>query len=162
MTEALRAGRFVRRTFAPGRNGANVGIVWLDRLSLVEGRRAHPAYGPSAATIGSEGAVGEDDTVRTTVEVPPGYLVVDVRVGYATAAGSFVGELRVVDLGAHRKSALLLLERRPAGDERGAPLFVDAPTAPTGKRTFLSIRASVTDRADHVAVRGLRLRLARA
>ncbi len=141
-------------TMAPGRLRPGVGIVWSDRLSLVAGDGGHPssqvAHGAQAATVGA------------TVEVPPGYLVVDVRVGYATAAGGFVGELRVVDLAGHRKSALLVLERRPAGDQTAETVFMDAPTAPTGKRTYLSIRAAVADHADHVAVRALRLSLTRA
>jgi hypothetical protein len=103
--------------------------------------------------------------VRTTVEVPPGYLVVDVRVGYATAAGAFVSELRLSDLGGHRKSALVVLERR-GGDDEGrrddaATLFMEPMTVPTGQRTFLSVQASVADSAGHVAVRGLRLHLTR-
>ena len=170
MTDADRAetGDFVHGTVAPGRDRPGVGIVWLDRLSLAAGDGTYPVCAPHATVIRSAGAEAEvadgerPTTVGAAVEVPPGYLVVDVRVGYATAAGSFVGELRVVDLEGHRKSALLLLERRRGGDESGAPLFVDAPTAPTGKRTFLSIRALVADRADHVSVRGVRLRLARA
>jgi hypothetical protein len=155
MTDVPRAGtgNFVG-TIAPGRQRPGVGIIWLDRLSLVAHDGGHPlsqvADGARAATVGA------------TVEVPPGYLVVDVRVGYATAAGGFVGELRVVDLAGHGKSALLLLERREAGDEPAETVFVDAPTAPTGKRTYLAIRASVADHTDHVAVRGLRLSLTRA
>lgn len=141
-------------TVAPGRLRPGVGIVWSDRLSLVAGHGGYPA---SPVTDGERAA-----TMGTTVEVPPGYLVVDVRVGYATAAGGFVGELRVVDLAGHRKSALLVLDRRPAGDETAETVFVDAATAPTGKRTYLSIRAAVADRADHVAVHVLRLSLTRA
>jgi hypothetical protein len=175
MTDGPRGGtgNFLRGTVAPGRERPGVGIVWLDRLSLVATDGSHPSFGPRAAVIRSVPAVVEGEakgpvadrgraaTVGAMVEVPAGYLVVDVRVGYATAAGGFVGELRIVDLGGHRKSALLLLERRQAGDESAERLFVDAPTAPTGKRTYLSIRASV-DRANHVAVRGLRLCLTQA
>ena len=172
MTDGPRAGtgKLGRGTFAPGRQRPGVGIVWLDRLSFgAPDGRCH-SYAPHATVIHSAGArveVQEADgeraaTVGAVVEVPPGYLVVDVRVGYATAAGGFVGELRVVDLGGHRKSALLVLERRRAGDEAAASLFVDAPTGPIGKRTFLSIRATVGDRADHVALRGLNLCLTRA
>ena len=143
-------GSSARGTVVPGRERPGVGIVWLDRLSLVASDVRSPAFGPRPVPVGA------------TVEVPPGYLVVDVRVGYAAAAGAFVGELRIVDLAGHRKSALLLLERRRPGDESAPNLFVDAPTAPVGKRTFLSIRAAVADRADHVAVHGLRLGLTRA
>jgi hypothetical protein len=104
--------------------------------------------------------------VRTTVEVPPGYLVVDVRVGYAMGAGAFAGEVRVADLRGHRKAALVVLGRRNAqeGADRGdevADLFMDAHAAPAGRRPFLSIHASVADSADHVAVRALRLELYR-
>ncbi len=176
MTDGPRGdtGNFVPGTVAPGREHPGVGIVWLDRLSLVASDGSYPSFGPRAAVIRSVPAEtgaetraqmadrGRAATVGAMVEVPPGYLVVDVRVGYATAAGGFVGELRVVDLVGHRKSALLLLERRHTGDESGQSLFVDPPTAPTGKRTYLSIRASVADRAGHVAVRGLRLCLTQA
>ncbi len=166
-------GNFVPGTVAPGRERPGVGIVWLDRLSLVAGDGRYPSFGPRVAVIrsieaeaGAEAqapvAHGEPTaTVGATVEVPPGYLVVDVRVGYATAAAGFVGELRVVDLRGHRKSALLLLERRHSADDAAASVFMDAATAPTGKRTFLAIRASVAEGADHVAVRGLRLCLSR-
>lgn len=156
MSDASRAGtgNFVRETVAPGRERPGVGIVWLDRLSLVASYRGHPLpevpHGERTATVGA------------TVEVPPGFLVVDVRIGYATAAGAFVGELRFVDLEGQRTSALLLLERSPAGDEPAESLFVAAPTTPTGERSFLSVRASVTDSAEHVAVRRLQLCLTRA
>ena len=157
-------------TVAPGRERPGVGIVWLDRLSLVAGDGSYPPFGPRTAVIRSPSAEAEGEvavhdrgaTVGATVEVPPGFLVVDVRVGYGTAAGSFVGELHIVDLAGRRKSALLLLERRQAGTEPAPSGFVDAPTAPAGKRTFLSIRATVADRSDHVAVRGLGLCLTRA
>ena len=174
MTDARRpgTGNFTQGTVAPGRERPGVGIVWLDRLSLVANDGTYPSFGPRAAVIrsapigpydGRQVADGDrPTTVGAMVEVPPGYLVVDVRVGYATAAGGFVGELRIVDLGGHRKSALLLLERRQAGDESAAEVFVDAETAPTGKRTFLSIRASVADRTDHAEVSGLRLCLTQA
>ncbi|HWC10922.1 MAG TPA: hypothetical protein VG455_06830 [Acidimicrobiales bacterium] len=173
MTDALRAGtgHFVRRTCAPGRAGTHLGIVWLDRVSLVEARRAHPAYGPSATVLGSADASrrGQGHTVGATVEVPTGYLVVDVRVGYATAAQSFVGELRVADLGGSPKSALVALERKDEDHqseaERGdevATVFVDGGTVVSSPRTCLSIRASVVDGTDHVAVRGLSLQLTRA
>lgn len=166
MTEAPRpaTGSFLPRTVAPGRERSGVGIVWLDRLSLVAGDGRHPSFGPGTADVRS-GSVADRErtaTVGATVEVPPGYLVVDVRVGYAVAAGGFAGELRVVDRCGHRKSALLFLERRPAGDEAPERVFVDAPTAHPGKPTLLSIRASVAELADHVAVRGLRLSLSRA
>ena len=174
MTDALRAGtgRFVRRTYAPGHDGTHVGIVWLDRVSLVEARRAHPAYGSCATVLGSADATrrGQGHTVGATVEVPTGYLVVDVRVGYATAARSFVGELRVADLGGSRKSALVALERKDEdhlseaerGGDEAATVFVDSGTVVSGPRTCLSIRASVADGTDHVAVRGLSLQLTRA
>jgi hypothetical protein len=166
-------GGFVRGTVAAGRERPGVGIVWLDSLTLVAGDGNYPSFGPRVAVVRSVPAQGRaapterlaqralTATVGATVEVPPGYLVVDVRVGYATAAGGFVGELRIVDLRGHRKSALLLLERRPAPDDPAASLFVDASRAPAGKRTFLSIRASVPDRAEHVAVRSLTLCLTR-
>ena len=171
MTDAARpgTGNFLQRTAVPGRDRPAVGIVWLDRLSLVTGEGSHRSFGPRAAVTRSVGAGADAErhvadgarpvSVGATVEVPPGYLVVDVRVGYATAAGGLVGELRMVDVGGHRKSALLLLEPGRAGDESAAGIFVDAKTAPTGKRTFLSIRASVADHAEQVAVRGLRLSL---
>ena len=172
MTEAPRPGtaNFLPGTVAPSRERPGVGIVWLDRMSLVAGDGRYPSFGPRAAVMrpastDDERQVADGDrssTVGAIVEVPPGYLVVDVRVGYAMAAGGFVGELRVVDLGGHRKSALLVLERRHAGDEPAAEILVDAKTAPSGKRTLLSIRASVADRADHVVVRGLRLCLTQA
>ncbi len=166
MTDALRAstGNFVRRTTAPGRDRPGVGIVWLDRVSLVAGPGGY--WGSARSTVIDQadwGEHGTDDTVRTTVEVPPGYLVVDVRVGYATAAGAFVGELRVADLQGDRKSALVVLDRGNAheGGDDVANRFTDAGAAPTGQRTFISIAASVADSADHVAVRGLRLQLYR-
>jgi hypothetical protein len=163
MTEAPGLGRsgFVDVTVAARRERSEIGIVWLDRLSLVTGDGSYPSFGPRTAVIGSGGnADGERAaTVGATVEVPPGHLVVDVRVGYALAAGGFAGALRFVDLGGHRKSALLLLE--PAGDEAADSAFVDTPATPPGKRTFLSIRASVAERANQVAVRDLRLCLSR-
>ena len=173
MTDALRAGTggFLPRTTAPGRQRPGVGIVWLDRLSLAAGARGHPAFGSDSVVKGfGATAGGRDVTVGTTVEVPPGYLVVDVRVGYATAAGTFVGELRIVDLEGARKSALVMLEGRggsdrdePGGRSDGPPpVFFDARTAPAGERTLLTVRASVTDDTDHVAVRGLRVHLTRA
>ena len=159
MTDAPRPGRggFVDVTVAARREQSGVGIVWLDHLSLVTGDGSYPSFGPRTAVIGSE--VGADGgraaTVGARVEVPPGHLVTDVRVGYALAARGFAGALRFVDLSGQRRSALLLLE--PAGDEAADSAFVDAPVNPHGTRTFLSIRASVAERADQVAVRGLRL-----
>ncbi len=100
-----------------------------------------------------------------TIEVPSGYLVVDVRVGYGATTGAFVSEIRFVDIDGHRKSSVVMLEPRlgpqldPFG---GTALFVDAPTVPPGPRTFVSIAVSVTDRSDHVEVRNLRVHLTRA
>jgi hypothetical protein len=160
-------GNFLPGTVAPGHERPGVGILWLDRLSLVARDGRYRSFGPRAAVIRSAPAVVDEEhqvpdgdraaTVGAMVEVPPGYLVVDLRVGYAAAARGFVSELRIVDLEGHRKSALLLLERSQAGDESAPGIFVDAKTAPTGKRTFLSVRASVADRADHVSLRALRL-----
>ncbi len=170
MTDASgRTGGFVLGTASGGRNRSAPGIVWLDRLSLVEGRRAHPAYGPTAAAGRATSGSGGAATVGTTVEMPAGYLLIDVRVGYATAAGAWAAEVRVADLSAHRKSALVLLERRDGGGgDQGSPggdpatVFVDARPNPPGERTFLCVEAAVADGVDGVAVRGLSVDLVRA
>ncbi len=100
-----------------------------------------------------------------TIEVPSGYLVVDVRIGYGATTGAVVSQIRFVDIGGHRKSSVVMLEPRlgPQLDPPiGTALFVDAPTAPPGRRTFVSIAASMTDGCEHVAVRNLRVHLTRA
>jgi hypothetical protein len=158
------SGSSLHGTVAPGREHPGVGIVWLERLSLVASDGWAPSVASPMAVLRSGSAAdgGRAATVGAIVEVPLGHLVVDVRVGYARAASSFASELRFVDLAGHRKSALVLLERRQVGDNPAESVFVDPPTAAAGKRTFLSIRASVVEHADHVRVRGLRLSVSRA
>ena len=167
MSDAPRTntGNVVRGTLAPGRERAGGGIVWLDRLSLVATDSSHPSFGPPAALVRASEAhevPGEPMvSVGAKVEIPPGYLVVDVRVGYATAAEGFVCQLRVVDLAGHRKAALFFLGQEQAGDEPAENLFADERAAPAERQTFLSVRMAVARSVDHVALRGLSLSLTR-
>lgn len=164
--QRLSTGSVVRRTVAPGRSRPGVGVVWLDRLALVGGE--YRPHRPEAMVAGSDdaGAVVPGDVVSATVEVPCGYLVVDVRVGYGAAAAAFLAEVRVVDLRGHRKSALAFLERAhdcdPARrDDDATTVFVDASAAPPWRRAFVCVQATVVDYADHVAVRDLLAHLMR-
>jgi hypothetical protein len=177
MADTLRARpyRLVARSRKRKPPCAPPAIVWLERFSLrddgqvgtsIGASSVHPPVRPprpaiSWASDADAGATRNSRVLWTVAEVPPGYVVTDVRVGLGTGSETFVGEITLAPINGLATTAVVLLADDPEGTDLG-PLFVDsAPAAdPAWRPTLLCLRLDVARTDGRVVLGGLRLCLA--
>jgi hypothetical protein len=115
-----------------------------------------------STTTGENAAGGGNKVVHMALQVPPGYLVVGVRLCYeSTNARSFISQVRIAQVGNPPGSATVLLDDATDHVDVG-PVCVDvrSPQIDPAKGPLLfSLRVKFGRTSDKIAVRGLALRL---
>jgi hypothetical protein len=116
----------------------------------------------TSTTTGEIATGGGNKVVHMAIEVPPGYVVNGVRVGYElTNSASFISQIRLAQVQDPPKSALVLLDdgtdQTDVGpkDVDSASTSIDAAAGPL----LLSLRVNFGSTADRIVVRSLGLHL---
>lgn len=116
----------------------------------------------TSTTTGEVGASGGNKVVHMAVEVPPGYMVAGVRVGYElSSSGSFISQIRLAQVQDPPKTAMVLLDD-PSDHTAVGPVDVDSAATsidPAAGPLLLSLRTNFGDTADKIVVRSLGLHL---
>lgn len=152
-------------------------LMWLNHFDLLPGDDSvHTASNAvssgvgggltglviTSTTTGETGPSGGNKVVHMAAEVPPGYLVTGVRVGYElTDARSHISQIRLAQVQDPPKSASVLLDDGTDHTSMG-PVHVDsAPTSidPAEGALLLSLRVNFGDTSDRIVVRSLGLHL---
>ena len=116
----------------------------------------------TSTTTGEIAAGGGNKVVHMAIEVPPGYIVNAVRVGYElTSRASFISQIRLAQVQDPPQTAIVLLDDGtdhtnigPA-DVDSATTAIDAAAGPL----LLSLRTNFGDTSDKIAIRALGLHL---
>lgn len=152
-------------------------LLWLDHFDLLPGDASVTTSSNAvssgvgggltglvveSSTLGEEADGGGNKVVHAAVQVPPGYRVIGVRVGYElTDARSFISQIRLAQVQKPPSSAVVLLDDGTDLTSPG-PVYMDSqPTSidPAGGPLLLSLRVSFGDTTDRIAIRGLALRI---
>lgn len=116
----------------------------------------------TSTTTGEVAASGGNKVVHMAVEVPPGYIVHGVRVGYElTSSSSFISQIRLAQVQDPPATAIVLLDdgtdQTDVGpkDVDSASTSIDAAAGPL----LLSLRTNFGSTSDRIVVRSLGLHL---
>ena len=116
----------------------------------------------TSTTTGETGTSGGNKVVHMAVEVPPGYMVNGVRIGYElTSAASFISQIRLAQVQDPPQTAIVLLDDGTDQTDVG-PTDVDSELTaidPAAGPLLLSLRTNFGDTADKIVVRSLGLHL---
>ena len=116
----------------------------------------------TSTTAGENGASGGNKVVQTAIEVPPGYIVNGVRVGYElTSSSSYISQIRLAQVQDPPSSAFVLLDD-PTDHTAVGPVDVDSATTsidPAAGALLLSLRVNFGSTSDKIVVRSLGLHL---
>ena len=153
-------------------------IHWLNHLDLLAGDESVEvtydavssgvgggltALVVHSTTTGEVAPSGGNKVVHMGVEVPPGYLVTGVRVGYElTSPQSYISQIRLAQVQDPPKTAAVLLDDATNHVDVG-PIYVDSAETsidPSEGAILLDLRVNFGDTADRIAVRAVGLHLA--
>ncbi len=116
----------------------------------------------TSTTTGEVAVSGGNKVVHMAVEVPPGYVVHSVRVGYElTSSASFISQIRLAQVQDPPATAIVLLDdgtdQTDVGpkDVDSASTSIDAAAGPL----LLSLRTNFGSTSDRIVVRSLGLHL---
>lgn len=116
----------------------------------------------TSTTTGETAANGGNKVVHMAIEVPPGYMVNGVRVGYElTSSSSYISQIRLAQVQDPPQSAFVLLDdgtdHTAVGpvDVDSATTSIDAAAGPL----LLSLRTNFGNTSDKIVVRSLGLHL---
>jgi hypothetical protein len=113
-----------------------------------------------STTTGEDAQGGGNKVVQMAVEVPPGFKVTGVRVGYElTSSASFISQIRLAQVQDPPATALVLLDDGTDLTAVG-PVFVDSASTlidPATGPLLLSFRVNFGNTADKIAIRGVAL-----
>jgi len=116
----------------------------------------------TSTTTGEIAANGGNKVVHMAVEVPPGYNVNGVRVGYElTSASTFISQIRLAQVQDPPQTATVLLDDGTDQTDVG-PKDVDSASTsidPAAGPLLLSLRVNFGDTSDKIVVRSLGLHL---
>lgn len=105
---------------------------------------------------------GGNKVVHAALQVPPGFLVVGVRICYElTNARSFISQVRIAQVGNPPASATVLLDDGTDHTAVG-PVCVDVSSKqidPAKGALLFSLRVKFGNTSDRIAIRGVALRL---
>jgi len=117
----------------------------------------------TSTTTGDVATNGGNKVVHMAVEVPPGYVVHGVRVGYElTSSSSFISQIRLAQVQDPPNTAIVLLDDGTDHTDIGpedvdsASTSIDAAEGPL----LLSLRTNFADTSDRIVIRALGLHLA--
>jgi hypothetical protein len=152
-------------------------IIWINHLALLPGDPSvTTSFNATSSGIGLTGLVVQSTSVGETapgggnkvvhmgIQVPPGYLIRGVRVGYELSnSRSFISQIRLAQIKDPPGSAVVMLDDGADHTETG-PLYVDSsPTTldPALGPVLLSLRGNFGDTSDRIVIRALGLHLSR-
>jgi hypothetical protein len=150
-------------------------VMWLNHFALLPGDSSVQttfnavnsgvgggltALVVQSTTTGEDATGGGNKVVQMAVEVPPGFQITGVRVGYElTSSASFISQVRLAQVQDPPATALVLLDD-PTDLTAVGPVFVDSATTlidPATGPVLLSLRVNFGNTADKIAIRGLAL-----
>jgi hypothetical protein len=115
-----------------------------------------------STTIGDEAQGGGNKVVQRALDMPPGYQIIGVRVGYENSnARSYITQVRLAQVENPPATALVLLDD-PAHLNAAGPNFhnsVATSIDPAKGPLLLDLRVNFGSTADRIVVRGLGLLL---
>jgi hypothetical protein len=154
-------------------------IMWLNHFDLLPGDHTVQVTQDSTSsgvgggltaavihstTTGEVDASGGNKVVHMGVDVPPGYVITGVRVGYElTSSDTNISQIRLSQVQDPPKTAAVLLDDSTDHTVVG-PIFVDSATTsvdPAEGPVLLDLRVKFAATTDKIAVRGVGLHLAR-
>jgi hypothetical protein len=154
--------------------------MWVNHLSLLPGdpsvttsfHAASSGVGGGlsgleiqSTTTGSTGASGGNKVVEKSLDIPPGFLVKGVRVGYENSnERSYITQVRLAQAQNPPATAVVVLDD-PAHLNAAGSAFADSAAAsidPAAGPLLLSLRVNFGDTSDRIVVRGLGLHLENA
>jgi hypothetical protein len=116
----------------------------------------------TSSTTGDIAAGGGNKVVHMAIEVPPGFLVHGVRVGYElTSRASYISQIRLAQVQNPPQSAIVFLDDGTDQTNTGpieidsAMTSIDAAAGPI----LISLRVNFGSTADKIAIRALGLHL---
>jgi hypothetical protein len=155
-------------------------IMWVNHLSLLPGdpsvvtsfNAVSSGVGGGLSglvieskTTGDTGASGGNKVVEKSLDIPPGFRVKAVRVGYENSnTRSYITQVRLAQVQNPPATAVVLLDD-PAHLNAAGPTFADSAAAsinPAAGPLLLSLRVNFGNTSDKIVVRGLGLHLVKA
>ena len=155
-------------------------IMWVNHLSLLPGdpsvitsfNAVNSGVGGGlsglviqSTTMGSQAQGGGNKVVEKALDIPPGFLIKGVRVGYENSnVRSFITQVRLAQVQNPPATAVVLLDD-PAHLNAAGPTYHDSTTTsinPAAGPLLLSLRVNFGDTSDRIVVRGLGLHLVQA
>lgn len=152
-------------------------VMWLNHFDLLPGddsvQTSHNAVTSgvgggltglviASTTTGDLADGGGNKVVHMAAEVPPGYFVGGVRVGYElTSSNTYISQIRLAQVEDPPGNAAVLLDDATAQTDVG-PVHVDSSPAridPADGALLLSLRVNFGDTSDRIVVRSLGLHL---
>jgi hypothetical protein len=116
----------------------------------------------TSTTTGENGAQGGNKVVHMATEVPPGFTVNGVRVGYElTSSSSYISQIRLAQVQDPPKTAIVLLDDATDQTNMG-PIDVDSASTSIDAAAgalLLSLRVNFGSTSDRIVVRALGLHL---
>jgi hypothetical protein len=118
-----------------------------------------------STTTGDTGVSGGNKVVEKSLDIPPGFLVKGVRVGYENSnPRSFITQVRLAQVQNPPATAVVMLDD-PSQLNAAGPTFADSAATsinPAAGPLLLSLRVNFGDTSDRIVVRGLGLHLVKA
>ena len=118
-----------------------------------------------STTTGDEAQGGGNKVVQKALDIPPGFKITGVRVGYENSnVRSFITQVRLAQVQNPPETALILLDD-PTQLNAAGPTYHDstATTIDPGKGPLLlDLRVNFGDTSDRIVVRGLGVHLVEA
>jgi len=159
------------------RKGKHAQLMWINHFALLPGDQSvttsfnavNSGVGGgltglviASTTTGEIATGGGNKVVHMAIEVPPGYTVNGVRVGYElTSSSSFISQIRLAQVQDPPQSAIVLLDDGTDHTDVG-PTDVDSASTsidPAAGPLLLSLRTNFGSTSDKIAIRSLGLHL---
>ena len=152
-------------------------IMWVNHLSLLPGdssvKTSYNAVNSGvgsgltglvieSTTLGDQAQGGGNKVVQKALDVPPGYKITGVRVGYENSnVRSYITQVRLAQVQNPPGTALVLLDDPTHLNAAGPTYAHSAATSidPAKGPLLLDLRVNFGNTADRIVVRGLGLLL---
>jgi len=152
-------------------------IMWVNHLSLLPGdasvitsfNAVNSGVGGGlsglviqSTTTGDQAQGGGNKVVQKALDIPPGFHITGVRVGYENSnVRSFITQIRLAQVQNPPATALVLLDD-PSQLNAAGPTYHDSTATSVDPATgplLLDLRVNFGDTSDRIVVRGLGLHL---
>ena len=155
-------------------------IMWVNHFSLLPGdpsvtisyNAVNSGVGGGltglvihSTTTGDEAKGGGNKVVQKALDIPPGFRITGVRVGYENSnVRSYITQVRLAQVQNPPATAIILLDD-PTKLNAAGPTFHDSAGTsidPAAGPLLLDLRVNFGDTSDRIVVRGLGLHLVHA